>query len=200
MWTTSDGNELSQTLADQNWAVVPSFISSLEVHELSLEIDKLQHANQLRPAGIGRGDRTGIHPEIRRDVICWLDPPSIPAPQKRLLSQLEELKVYLNRALFLGLRTMEGHVALYPEGGFYRRHLDRFQDDDARVISIVLYLNNHWQREWGGQLKLYLGEQGLVEEVQPTGGTLVAFLSDQIPHEVIPALRPRKSFAGWYRR
>ena len=38
-----------------------------------------------------------------------------------------------------------------------------------------------------------------VELVLPELGTLVIFLSEDIPHEVLPAMRDRYSIAGWFR-
>ncbi|WP_255856521.1 2OG-Fe(II) oxygenase [Marinobacterium rhizophilum] len=38
-----------------------------------------------------------------------------------------------------------------------------------------------------------------MERVEPCYGTLVVFLSDRFPHEVLPARRQRLSLAGWYR-
>lgn len=42
-----------------------------------------------------------------------------------------------------------------PTGAFYRRHLDRFRDDDRRMVSAVLYLNEDWQPQDGGQLRMF---------------------------------------------
>jgi SM-20-related protein len=85
-----------------------------------------------------------------------------------------------------------------PAGGFLR-HLDRFRDDDRRTVSAVLYLNEGWQPDDGGQLRMFL--DGDVEhDVQPIAGSLVVFLSGAIPHEVLPAGRERLSLTGWFRR
>jgi hypothetical protein len=40
---------------------------------------------------------------------------------------------------------------------------------------------------------------GIVDDMA-RGGTLVVFLSDRFPHEVLPARRERLSLAGWFRR
>jgi len=61
----------------------------------------------------------------------------------------------------------------------------------------VFYLNPNWQPQDGGQLLLYV--QGETIEVAPNFGTLVTFLSEDVPHEVLPASRTRYSIAGWYR-
>ena len=105
----------------------------------------------------------------------------------------------MNRRLFLGLEDFESHFALYPPGAFYLRHLDRFRDDDRRMVSAVVYLNQGWLPEHGGHLRMYL--DGNVDyDVLPIGGCLVVFLSGEIPHEVMPATRDRLSLTGWFRR
>ena len=97
----------------------------------------------------------------------------------------------------MGLWTLEAHYALYPPGGVYKKHLDRFSTDDLRTISIVLYLNESWVKEDGGELKLYIEKESEVV-VAPSGATLVCFLSDTVEHEVLPARRARRSVAGWF--
>ena len=109
------------------------------------------------------------------------------------------LREAMNRGLFLGLEDFESHFALYPPGAFYLKHVDRFRDDDRRMVSAVVYLNDAWLPEHGGQLRMYLGE-GVEHDVVPTGGCLVVFLSGEVPHEVLPAIRDRLSLTGWFRR
>jgi SM-20-related protein len=38
-----------------------------------------------------------------------------------------------------------------------------------------------------------------IEDVLPVGGRLVVFLSEEIPHEVMPTLKERISITGWLR-
>jgi SM-20-related protein len=116
-----------------------------------------------------------------------------------LWDTLERLRFALNETTFLGLFAFEGHYALYPPGAFYRRHRDRFRDDDARVVSCVLYLNQAWTAADGGALRIHLSRTN-ARDVLPIGGTLVCFLADQYEHEVLPATRERLSIAGWFRR
>ncbi|MEG0248677.1 MAG: 2OG-Fe(II) oxygenase, partial [Pseudomonas sp.] len=89
--------------------------------------------------------------------------------------------------------------ALYPPGAFYRKHLDRFRDDDRRAVSAVIYLNPDWSADDGGELRMSLRD-GVEHDVRPIGGSLVVFLSADIPHEVLPARRDRLSVTGWFRR
>ena len=69
-----------------------------------------------------------------------------------------------------------------------------------RVLSVVAYLNSSWSQDDGGELVLYRDEQDAEGiKVTPLNGTLVIFLSEEFPHEVLPANRDRYSVAGWFR-
>jgi SM-20-related protein len=129
----------------------------------------------------------------------WLDDRTLAPPERALFDALENMRAGLNRTMFLGLFSFEGHYALYPPGTLYRRHRDRFRDDDARVLSCVLYLNEAWSAADGGALRIYFPGGGL-RDVLPAAGTLVAFLAERYEHEVLPAKRERWSIAGWFRR
>jgi SM-20-related protein len=138
-----------------------------------------------------------VREAIRGDQIQWIDPGESEACD-RYLGAMDSLRQAINQGLFLGLEDFECHFALYPPGAFYR-HLDRFRDDDRRTVSAVFYLNEGWQPDDGGQLRMFL--DGDVEhDVQPVAGSLVVFLSGAIPHEVLPAGRERLSLTGWFRR
>jgi SM-20-related protein len=100
------------------------------------------------------------------------------------------------------LQDFEGHYAAYPAGAGYARHMDRLRGDDRRVVSLVLYLNDAWDPEDGGELCLYSGEGEAqpAARLAPRGGTLVCFLSAHVPHEVMATRRTRWSLSGWFRR
>ena len=51
-----------------------------------------------------------------------------------------------------------------------------------------------------GELVIYENEEDLQgQKVLPKLATLVVFLSEEFPHEVLPAKKDRYSIAGWYR-
>jgi SM-20-related protein len=186
-------------LSDQGFSVVPEFLDSKLVVRLNAEFDELYRKGVFARAKIGKGAAASANNEIRRDEILWFDDQNLGSAQKELWDELMHLKEALNGKLFLGLWDLEGHFALYPPGGFYQRHVDRFSNDDARTVSIVVYLNNQWRPVDGGELAIFPQGQS-VKNVEPRAGTLVCFLSDRIEHEVQPAHRQRRSFAGWFRR
>ncbi len=135
---------------------------------------------------------------IRGDSIQWLEHGQS-APSDGYLQAMDELRSALNQALYLGLEDFECHFACYPPGAFYQKHLDRFRDDDRRTVTAVYYLNEAWQTEHGGALRLYLADDTELD-VLPSAGTLVLFISAELPHEVLPATRERLSLTGWFRR
>lgn len=113
---------------------------------------------------------------------------------------MDKLRLGINQRLFLGLFDYESHFAVYAPGAFYQKHRDAFRGAPGRKLSTVLYLNNDWDIQAGGELVLYdeAGEQEILQ-IAPECGRLVIFLSEDFPHEVLPATRPRQSIAGWFR-
>lgn len=166
--------------------------------------DNLYHHLQTMPnynfelAGIGRDQAHIVNNFVRTDEICWINGESDAG--KQWLDWNAKLQVYLNRRLFLGLFSFESHFAHYSPGDFYKKHYDAFRGQANRVLSIVVYLNHGWQPDEGGELVLYVDDQdqeGI--KVTPSFGSVAIFLSEEFPHEVLPATRDRYSIAGWFR-
>ncbi|MCP5326393.1 MAG: 2OG-Fe(II) oxygenase [Oceanospirillaceae bacterium] len=178
-------------------AIVPGFIAADICTALRADIRQLLEAGEFRQAGVGRGAAQQTNQDIRRDRIHWLDG-STPA-QQAYLACMEEYRIALNSRCFLGLLDYEAHFAHYNPGEFYRKHLDAFQGRSNRRVTTVVYLNDGWQSEWGGELEIFTAQDESLLKVEPQAGTLVSFLSDEFPHQVLPATQPRLSIAGWFR-
>jgi SM-20-related protein len=185
-------------IVDDSYAIEADFLPSPLVAALAEEVRRRDATGEFRPAGIGRGGQRVARSDIRGDRILWLEESTRVAAERTALDALETLRKALNRAAYLGLFAFEGHYAVYPPGAFYRRHRDRFRDDDARVVSCALYLNATWRDADGGALRIYL-DRGTCD-VPPLGGTLVCFLAERYEHEVLPATRERLALTGWFRR
>ncbi len=191
-----------QALATLGLAIIDDFLPPARVAELAGEARELWARGGFQDAGIGQGANSQLNATIRTDRTRWLNPAATTPAQCHYLATLEALRLAINRTLFLGLFEFEGHLAVYPPGAYYRKHLDQFRDQDQRLVSVILYLNNDWQEEDGGQLRLYTDptETGRQEQVLPIAGRLVCFLSDRFVHEVLPARRERISITGWFRK
>ncbi len=113
---------------------------------------------------------------------------------------MENLRIGMNRRLFMGLFDYEGHFAVYAKGAYYQKHIDALKGQGNRILSQVLYLNPDWKKDDAGELILY-SEAGdyPIQTISPHLGTLVLFLSEKFPHEVLQAHRTRYSLTGWFR-
>jgi SM-20-related protein len=187
-------------IADKGWCVVDDFVSAKWAAGLREEQRQQSRGGAFRCAGVGRRDEYQLDAQTRGDRILWLDRGNALPAQQRYLTMLEELRQAVNRDLFLGLHTLEMHAANYPPGGFYRRHLDGFRNDNRRILTVILYLNPRWHASDGGALRLFLDAhpEGDFVDVPPESGRLVTFLSEGFHHEVRETRRLRSSITGWF--
>lgn len=192
-----------EAMERHGWATMPRCMSDDDSRRLRNECETACANGDFKRAGVGRGSTLEIREDIRRDHILWLQPGEASVEQEAYLAKLEILRLALNRRFFLGLFDFEGHFAIYPEGAFYKPHLDRHVGTSDRIITVILYLNEHWQPGDGGELKLQttVGEKdGAFELIEPRMGTLVCFPSGDYWHEVLPAVKSRMSITGWFRQ
>ena len=185
------------------WGVKTDGLSAASSRRLMRECEDACAQGEFRKARVGRGSSTEVRAEIRGDQVLWLEPNGTSIEQIAYLAELELLRLALNRRFFLGLFDFEGHFAIYPEGAFYKPHLDRHASTSERIITVILYLNPDWQPGDGGELKLWTtsGEKsGAFKLIEPRLGTMVCFLAGDFWHEVMPANKTRMSITGWFRK
>jgi SM-20-related protein len=96
----------------------------------------------------------------------------------------------------LGLSGDEFHLAHYPKGGHYKKHLDQFNNRSNRTISMVIYLNQDWKKGDGGELEVFF-QDGSSVLIEPIEGRCVMFKSAIVPHAVLASAKPRNSLTGW---
>lgn len=190
--------DLIASLARDGLGVVDNWLSDQELARISRGFDQWMIDKQFTPAKIGKAENQVLNAEIRGDETWWFDPLDPPSELSSILKRIDELRVQLNRELFLGLKNWEAHLAIYPAGTGYKKHLDRHQNSSHRKLSLILYLNKNWLPELGGELVIYNKTDVEMKRVAPLGGRLVAFLSEEFPHEVLPAKRERRSLTGWF--
>jgi len=184
-------------LVERGWNVTLNFFSPDLVAALHHELLEHAAAGELRAARIGKGAQQILRSEIRGDETLWLDGGT--QPQRDYLDLMEALRLRINSELFLGLNDLEAHYALYAPGTGYNKHLDSFKSNNLRRITVVSYLNESWRTEDSGELLLFNDNDEVLERVLPEAGTLVCFVSEQLPHAVAITQRQRASIAGWFR-
>ncbi len=198
-------------ITDRGYCVIDNFLNPSIIDTLASEILALENRALLHAANTGRAQTT-VNTKLRGDSIYWLNESEASPAQQTYFDEMDHLRSGLNQHLYLGLDILESHLALYPIGASYQKHLDRFKANNnaklpQRQISCILYLNKDWLEEDGGYLRLYLNADdatdGIVAtasslDIAPIAGRLVMFLSDTFYHEVLPAKRARMSLTGWF--
>lgn len=198
-------------LATQAYCVIDDFLPAeltLALRAIALE---RQQQGQMHQAGTSRSAIT--NPNLRGDQIAWLENDDPHPAIQQYLRLLQEVQQAANRHLMMGLDQFETHFAIYPAGSAgYATHIDQFRQygeqpaPGARTLTSIIYLNDHWPEDAGGELCLYLDEHhekpASTEshlDIAPVGGRLVLFLAARFWHEVRPANLPRVSVTGWFK-
>ncbi|WP_116789827.1 2OG-Fe(II) oxygenase [Flavobacterium psychrotrophum] len=187
-------------LMQQHYCVVDDFFTPDEVATLRSGLLEKYEESVFKKSAIGNNTAEQVVNAVRGDFILWLDE-AAQGTERVFFDKVANFVQYLNRTCYMGIRKQEFHYAVYPPGTFYKRHLDTFQNDSSRKLSIVCYLNTEdWQPEYGGELAIYLPKTGGVEDtvtVYPLQGRVVVFESQLLEHEVKPVQRERLSITGW---
>ncbi len=188
-------------LMRKDYSVIDHFFDTQTVTLLRDSLLNHFEEDRFKKAGIGNKTNQLVAAGIRGDYILWIDERIQTQIELVFFRQIYQFIKYLNRTCFLGILHHEFHYALYPPGTGYKRHLDTFQNDDKRKLSIAFYLNeSDWKASDGGALAMYINKKNGLEEVitiLPEAGRMVIFESQKIPHEVLLAQRNRLSITGW---
>ena len=189
--------QICEDLTKQSYSIHLNAIPKALIMLLSDRV-KSENGPHYISAGIGRKTDHHLNQNVRNDEIAWIDDD---LPTDHIwIKWMETFRIAINRHLYMGLTSVESHYARYYKGGFYKKHIDAFSGVNNRKISLVLFLNEFWKVADEGELKLYIGPESQEEIlISPHLGTLVVFLSNEIPHEVLPTNIIRNSIAAWYR-
>lgn len=187
-------------LLQQHYSVIDNFFSEEEIVLLRASLLDKYHEDCFKRAAIGNKFDEQILDQIRGDFVFWIDEGSTSKAAQLFFKKINEMVSYLNKTCFLGIFHKEFHYAVYPKGTFYKRHLDTFQNDDRRKLSLVCYLNDsNWKSENGGELVIYPNDvtaEPIV--IHPLPGRVVIFESQILEHEVKRVLATeRYSITGW---
>ncbi len=190
--------EAKVALEEQGWFILPSFLPS-QINGSLLESfqHKLQN-DQFRLAKVGKDLQRSLEKKIRLSQTAWIESWDESAELKALNDLFAELALEMNQHFFLNMKRWESQMALYPHGGFYKKHLDQLRSGENRIMTCIFYLNDC---DDGGELVIYDRDdiKRKVATIAPRRGTCVIFFSRQIFHEVLPSFAPRFSLTTWLR-
>lgn len=193
----SDLSPLLDALERDGYAITDGLIDRPLAESLRHEAGSLHAGGSFQPAQVGGGRARQRLDTTRTDHIHWLDAAASNI-QHAFLGAMENLRQAINQRLTLGLFDLECHYACYAPGGYYRPHLDRFQNDSRRTLSAVFYLNDAWTTDDGGVLRLYLGESANGTQLltgRTTEGSGASILS-RGPRTRVPGVPPTTSPIG----
>lgn len=177
--------------------------------------------SKMKPGLISRPDMPLEHDAVKRcDDLVWLtDRPDRKAADSGsagmeassywptaacpCLRKVQEILRILGYGLACTLEeAIDGHtdtmLACYGGGGaYYVPHVDS-DESDSRRLTLILYLNDEWQEEDGGCLQIMDPVMFEWQRIRPLMGTLVAFWSSNILHQVRPTYAPRYAVTIWF--
>lgn len=191
---TSFDNLIDSYLAN-NIGISENFLSKELAKHLKENLLTLHANKQFFAAGTGVNKPSENLNLYRSDQIHWLDPLHNDVHENSFFLLMDRFVSHLNATCYAGIKSYEFHYSLYEKGSFYSKHLDQFRNNDSRQFSMVMYLNDNWKENDGGELRIH--EPNCISNISPTNGKSVFFKSNELLHEVLVTNEPRMSITGW---
>lgn len=187
-----------QDIATQGYSIVDDFFLDIEVKILRECLLEKYEEDQFKKSAIGNRTNEVVAKTIRGDFILWINEIEANIAEQAFFNKINALVEYLNKTCFMGILHKEFHYAVYPQGTFYKRHLDTFQNDSRRKLSFVCYLNDeNWLESNGGELVIYKPDESQ-EVIYPMPKRVVIFESQRLEHEVKRVTNDQRlSITGW---
>lgn len=182
-------------LALNDFVIIDDFLSPDHLKILLLFFEEKLREDEFSKAAIGATGNELIINEVRGDYTYWLER-DVDKELAPIFELLEGTKDKINQLCYLSLSDFEFHLAHYPMGSFYKKHLDQFNHRNNRMISMIIYLNENWQKGDGGELRVYPKNTKEID-ISPIMNRCILFKSDTLLHEVLKTNVGRKSLTGW---
>ena len=188
-------NTLIDSFIDNKVGIAENFLSESLASHLRVNLNNLYAGERLLCAGTGN-DKTTVHNKlVRSDKIYWLDRNHHDAHENDFFDLMDSFISYLNSTCYTGITGYEFHYTMYETGSFYTRHIDQFKNNGSRQYSMIMYLNENWKENDGGELCIH--HNGHLQNIAPVNGKSVFFKSSELEHEVLLTNKPRMSITGW---
>lgn len=188
-------NTIIDSFIENKIGIAENFLSASLSFNLKENLKALFISNQLKSAGIGDSKNVAYDDLFRGDNIYWLDKKNNNIHENVFFDLMDSFVLYLNESCYTGINSYEFHYTLYETGSFYKKHIDQFRNNDNRKYSMIMYLNENWEKNDGGELCIHY--QNSIQNISPTNGKIVFFQSNELEHEVLITNKPRMSITGW---
>jgi SM-20-related protein len=188
-------NSLIDSFLDNKVGIANDFLSTTLSGHLKANLIALYADQRLLLAGTGNNTLLQHDKLLRSDKIYWLDRAHNDLHENSFFDLMDSFVLFLNSTCYTGITGYEFHYALYEKGSFYKKHLDQFKSNKSRAFSMIMYLNDNWQQEDGGELCIYHTDHQ--QTISPKNGKCVFFKSSELEHEVLMTQQPRLSITGW---
>jgi SM-20-related protein len=175
--------------------IADDFLSKSLAASLKANLQRLYEANQLQSAGTGHRKDLTVNRKVRGDEIYWLDRNHEDVYENLFFDQMDAFVTYLNETCYTGINSYEFHYTRYEIGTFYKKHMDQFRNNDSRKFSMIIYLNEDWVEQDGGELCIH--HLNSLQLISPNSGKSVFFQSNELEHEVLVTHKSRISITGW---
>ncbi len=191
----SSFDTLINSFIENKVGIAENFLSDALATHLKENLTALYTEDLLLAAGTGNADLVNHDVLFRGDRIHWLDRSHTNIHEIAFFKIMDEFVDYLNSTCYTGITGYEFHYTMYPEGSFYKKHLDQFRNNDSRQYSMIVYLNPNWKKNDGGELCIH--HNGHLEIITPVNRKMVFFKSSELEHEVLLTHIERMSITGW---
>ncbi|RLN58603.1 hypothetical protein BBJ28_00009104 [Nothophytophthora sp. Chile5] len=189
--------------------------NALAVRDALLEVAK---SKAFHEAKVGAGENIRNDRTVRGDRIHWIKTPrNLDTPAKdeeatnpailHLRKQVESLVYALKKVSpELDLRNVTSTqfaIFVYTYSTAQKDERGASSNDGlVRLVTCVYYLNEQWEPEHAGHLRVHLKGSPLLPashwDVPPKLDTLVVFRSLDVEHEVMPTYHERMAVTIWY--
>lgn len=191
-------NTLINSFIADKVGIAENFLSTSLASHLKENLNALYSDKQLRSAGTGNDTLAVQNKLFRSDIIYWLDRKHNDQHENDFFDLMDSFVSHLNSTCYTGITGYEFHYTLYETGSFYKKHIDQFRNNDSRQYSMIMYLNEDWQLDDGGELCIQHSDHQ--QNISPDNGKAVFFKSSELEHEVLLTNKPRMSITGWLKK
>ncbi|MGK0367645.1 MAG: SM-20-related protein [Thermoproteota archaeon] len=191
-------SEIQSALETKGWYAKENVFSKDFCLEMMSYMNDCIQLKDFTEAGLSNQQNKKLDSAIRKSKTHWIEKWDENNSFKLLNSEFNLIMNSLNEFFFLSMKRFESQLAIYEEGGFYKKHVDQHREGNHRQLSSILYFNNCAD---GGELLIYnKSDKNKVDEIiKPKEGTFIIFSSKDIYHEVKETNVTRYSLTTWFR-